>query len=73
MTLSPKASCSIGCGPKTETNFDADSLLLEIPRISCKENLPDYAKLTKKKTNKPLKTTISELDVCGTVIHKAYS
>jgi len=47
MALYPKTSCSIRWVSaavffKTETKFDADSLLLKIGHISCKKNSPDY-------------------------------
>jgi hypothetical protein len=47
MALSPKASCGIQWVSaavffKIETKFDADSLLLKISHISCKNNSPDH-------------------------------
>jgi hypothetical protein len=47
MALSPKASCSIRWVSaavffRTETKFDADSLLLKLRHISCKKKSPDH-------------------------------
>jgi len=68
MALYPKTSCSIRWVSaavffKTETKFDADSLLLKIGHISCKKNSPDYWNITSQNRTE-FNNTSSQLHNC---------
>jgi hypothetical protein len=77
MALSPKASSSIRWVSaavfffKIETKFDADSLLLKISHISCKNKFDGSLKHNLKNALNLITCPLS-LTAVGTQIHKAY-